>query len=160
MDSHGSTGIWEVSVGHDEDLTWWLQATKERWPDTQVMTEGAFGLEWRKHYANNANLNYRFKEKGTGAPGSEEDLEIKWFMNEKFRLALLRNWKKNDPAMVIDFTRYDLPAKEPQGLQREWSLFNVKNQKGLRPQDKPAPLNQLSAEDLQIIFRRYPNLKT
>lgn len=154
------TGIWEVSVGHDEDLTWWLQATKERWPDTQVMTEGAFGLEWRKHYLNNSTLNYRFEEKGTGAPGSEEDLEIRWFMNEKFRLALLRNWKKNDPAMVIDFTRYDLPAKEPQGLQREWSLFNVMNQKGLRPQDKPLPLNQLSAEDQQIIFRRYPNLKT
>ena len=154
------TGIWEVSVGHDEDLTWWLQATKEKWPDTQVMTEGAFGLEWRKHYLNNANLNYRFEEKGTGAPGSEEDLEIKWFMNEKFRLALLRNWKKNDPAMVIDFTRYDLPAKEPQGLQREWSLMNVMNQKGTRPQDKPRPLNELSAEDLQIIFRRYPNLKS
>ncbi len=153
------TGIWEVSVGHDEDLTWWLQATKEKWPDTQVMTEGAFGLEWRKHYLNNSTLNYRFEEKGTGAPGSEEDLEIKWFMNEKFRLALLRNWKKTDPAMVIDFTRYDLPAKEPQGLQREWSLFNVMNQKGLRPQDKPVPLNQLSPENQQIIFRRYPSLK-
>lgn len=154
------TGIWEVSVGHDEDLTWWLQATKERWPDTQVMTEGAFGLEWRRHHLNNASLNYRFEEKGTGAPGSEEDLEIKWFMNENFRLALLRNWKKNDPAMVIDFTRYDLPAKEPQGLQREWSLMNVINQKGQRPQDKPRPLNQLSAEDQQMIFRLYPNLKT
>jgi Domain of Unknown Function with PDB structure (DUF3863)/Domain of Unknown Function with PDB structure (DUF3864) len=154
------TGIWEVSVGHDEDLTWWLQATKERWPDTQVMTEGAFGLEWRRHHLNNSTLNYRFEEKGTGAPGSEEDLEIKWFMNHQFRLALLRNWKKNDPAMVIDFTRYDLPAKEPEGLQREWSLMNVVNQKGNRPQDKPLPLKQLSAEDQQIIFRRYPNLKT
>jgi hypothetical protein len=124
------------------------------------MTEGAFGLEWRRHYLNNSTLNYRFEEKGTGAPGSEEDLEIKWFMNEKFRLALLRNWKKNDPAVVIDFTRYDLPAKEPQTLQREWSLMNVMNQKGTRPQDKPLPLNQLSAADQQIIFRRYPNLKT
>jgi len=24
------TGIWELSVGHDEDLTWWLQAVKKR----------------------------------------------------------------------------------------------------------------------------------
>ena len=62
------TGIWEVSVGHDEDLAWWLQAVRERWPDTQVMTEGAFGLEWRKHTPNNARLNYRFDAKGTGAP--------------------------------------------------------------------------------------------
>src|SRR5580658_8068088 len=52
------TGIWEVSVGHDEDLAWWLQAVRERWPDTQVMTEGAFGLEWRKHTPSNAGLDY------------------------------------------------------------------------------------------------------
>jgi hypothetical protein len=25
------TGIWEVSVGHDEDLTSWLHAVKDRW---------------------------------------------------------------------------------------------------------------------------------
>ena len=71
------TSIWETSIGHDEDLTWWLQAVRDRWPDTQVMTEGAFGLEWRKHTPNNAALNYRFDAKGTGAPGSR------------------RNWKSN-----------------------------------------------------------------
>ena len=43
------TGIWEVSIRHHEDLAWWLQAVRERWPDTRVMTEGEFGLEWRKH---------------------------------------------------------------------------------------------------------------
>ena len=42
---------------------------------------------------NNANLNYRFDAKGTGAPGSEKELEIQWFMNKEFRLALLRNWQ-------------------------------------------------------------------
>ena len=47
------TGIWEVSVHHDKDLAWWLQAVKSRWPDTQVLTEGAFGMEWRKHTPNN-----------------------------------------------------------------------------------------------------------
>src|SRR5579872_3758114 len=64
------TAIWEISIGHDEDLAWWLQAVRERWPETRVMTEGAFGLEWRKHTPNNDRLNYRFDEKGTGAPGS------------------------------------------------------------------------------------------
>jgi hypothetical protein len=153
------TGIWEVSVGHDEDLAWWLQAIKERWPDTQVLTEGAFGLEWRKHTPNNASLNYRFDAKGTGAPGSEKELEIRWFMNQEFRLGLLNNWMTGSPPMVIDFTRYDLPAHEPQVLQREWSLMNVLNQKGTRPQDKPVRLGQLTPEDQRRIYARYPELK-
>jgi hypothetical protein len=153
------TAIWEVSIGHDEDLTWWLQATRDRWPDTQVITEGAFGLEWRKHTPNNASLNYRFDAKGTGAPGSEANLEIEWFMNRDFRLALLRDWTKNTPPVAIDFTRYDLKAEEPHDLQREWSLMNVLNQKGTRPQDKPIPLQQLSPDDQHRIYKRYPQLK-
>jgi hypothetical protein len=153
------TGIWEVSIGHDEDLTYWLQAVRERWPDTKVMTEGAFGLEWRKHTPNNNSLNYRFDAKGTGAPGSEKELEIEWFMNRDFRLALLRNWTTGDPPAAIDFTRYDLETREPETLQREWSLMNVLNQKGTRPQDKPVPLSGLSADDRHRIFARYPELK-
>jgi hypothetical protein len=153
------TGIWEVSVGHDEDLTWWLEAVKGRWPDTQVLTEGAFGLEWRKHTANNASLNYRFDAKGTGAPGSEKELEIQWFMNQEFRLGLLQDWKTGGPPFAIDFTRYDLPAHEPETMQREWSLMNVLNQKGTRPQDKPIRLGQLGADDQRRIFARYPELK-
>jgi hypothetical protein len=153
------TGIWEVSIGHDEDLAWWLQAVRERWPDTRVMTEGEFGMEWRKHNADNSRLNYRFDAKGTGAPGSEKDLEIKWYMNRDFRLALLRNWKTDSAFEVIDFTRYDLKAQEPERLQREWSLMNVLNQKGTRPQDKPRLLSQLSADDQRRIVARYPDLK-
>ena len=153
------TGIWEVSIGHDKDLAWWLEAVRERWPDTQVLTEGAFGMEWRKHTPNNHLLDYRFDAKGTGAPGSEKELEIRWFMNQEFRLALLNNWKTDGPVMVIDFTRYDLPAHEPKGLQREWSLMNVLNQKGTRPQDKPIWLGQLPHEDQQRIYVRYPELK-
>ena len=153
------TGIWEISVGHDEDLTYWLQAVRERWPDTQVMTEGAFGLEWRKHTPSNASLNYRFDARGTGAPGSEKELEIEWFMNREFRLALLHDWTKSNPPLAIDFTRYDLKAEEPHGLQREWSLMNVLNQKGSRPQDKPIRLGQLSPDDQRRIYARYPELK-
>ena len=153
------TGIWEVSVGHDADLAWWLQAARDRWPDTQVMTEGAFGLEWRRHTANNTSLNYRFDAKGTGAPGSEKNLELRWFMNQEFRLALLNDWTTHGPAMVIDFTRYDLPAHEPAGLEREWSLMNVLNQKGTRPEDKPMRLGSLAANDQRLIYKRYPELK-
>jgi hypothetical protein len=153
------TGIWEVSVGHDADLEWWLQAVKERWPETQVMTEGAFGLEWRRRMRSNATLNYRFDAKGTGSPGSEKDLRIRWFMNREFRLALLNDWKNGGPAMVTDFTRYDSPAQEPHQLQREWSLMNVLNQKGTRAEDKPMRLGQLSGEDQRRIYARYPELK-
>jgi len=153
------TSVWETSIGHDEDLAWWLQAVRERWPDTKVVTEGAFGLEWRKHNPDNSNLNYRFDEKGTGAPGSEKELEIEWFMNKEFRLALLHNWMKDDPPMVIDFTRYDLRAEEPRNPQREWSLINVINQKESRPQDKPVRLSQLKPDDQHRIFTKYPELK-
>jgi hypothetical protein len=152
------TSIWEVSIGQDEDLTWSLQAIQNRWPDTRVLTEGEFGLEWRKHNPDNGKVNYRFDAKGTGAPGSEKELGIEWFMNRDFRLALLRNWKSETPPEVIDFTRYDLPAHEPQKLQREWSLMNVLNQKGTRPEDKPTRLGRLSSEDQRRIFARYPEL--
>jgi Domain of Unknown Function with PDB structure (DUF3864) len=33
---------------------------------------------------------------------------------------------------VIDFTRYDLPAREPDEPQREWRLMNGINQKRTR----------------------------
>ncbi len=152
------TSLWEVSVGHNEDLAWWLQAVRERWPDTRVMTEGGFGLEWRKHNPDNSGLNYRFEARGTGAPGSEKELEIRWYMNREFRLATLGNWQQGSAPMVIDYTRYDLHTQEPQGLQREWSLMNVLNQKGTRPQDKPTPFGQLPAEDRRRIVKRYPEL--
>jgi hypothetical protein len=153
------TSIWELSIGHDDDLAWWLQAVRDRWPDTRVMTEGEFGLEWRKHTPNNDALNYRFDAKGTGAPGSEKNLEIQWFMNREFRLALLHDWTTNSTPMAIDFTRYDLKASEPEKPQREWSLMNVLNQKGARPQDKPTRLADLSPENQHIIYSRYPELK-
>ena len=155
------TAIWEVSLPADlnQDLTYWLQQSSERWPGTKCVTEGEFGLSWREHFHDNSKIDYRFVERGTGAPGSDVDEEIQWFMNRDFRLALLRNWKQDNPENVIDFTRYDLPAQEPQKLQREWSLMNVMNQKGTRPQDKPVPLSRLSSEDRRRIFTRYPELK-
>jgi hypothetical protein len=153
------TAIWEVSIGHDPDLTRWLEQIMERWPDTQVLTEGEFGMEWRKYNRNNDSLNYRFDAKGTGAPGSEKDLEILWYMNQEFRLALLHRLRADAPHMVIDFTRYDLPAHEPQKLQREWSLMNVLNQKGTRLQDKPVRLRELAIEDQRRIYARYPELQ-
>jgi hypothetical protein len=154
------TAIWEVSIGHDKDLTYWLQTVRERWPDTKVIPEGEFGMHWRSHTPNNDGLNYRFDEKGTGAPGSEKNLEIRWYMNQDFRLALLHDWTKSTPWMAIDFTCYDLPAEEPHTLQREWSLMNVLNQKQTRPQDHPTRLRDLPDDDQRRIYARYPSLRS
>jgi len=155
------TAIWEVSlpVALNQDLTFWLQQIDQRWPGTKMVTEGEFGLIWRSCFKDNSHLDYQFRERGTGAPGSEENLEIRWFMCQAFRLSLLRDWQANTPAKVIDFTRYDVPAKEPQGPQREWSLMNVINQKGTRSNDQPVPLRELRAEEQRLILGRYPELK-
>ena len=163
------TNIWEVSLIEEfrkhrgitglDSLTAWLKATRERWTGARCVPHGEFGLTWREHFRDNANLNYRFVQRGTGIGGSDADKEIRWFMNRDFRLALLRNWKLGEPESVIDFTRYNQPAHEPAGLTRRWSLMGQINQKGTRPQDKPVPLARLSAEDRQLIVRHYPELK-
>jgi hypothetical protein len=79
-------------------------------------------------------------------------------MNKDFRLALLRNWREQTPEKVIDFTRYDVPAKEPDTLTRKWSLLGEINQKGTRPQDTPVLLSQLNADDRALIRRQLPAL--
>jgi hypothetical protein len=79
-------------------------------------------------------------------------MEIRWFMNKSFRLATLRDWENDSQEMVIDFTRYDLKAEEPEsGSTRNWSLFNVINQKQIRPQDQPIPFSELGDEHKLLI---------
>lgn len=160
---------WEISlvksIGKLDCLTLWLAETRRRWPETQFVTSGEFGETWRREFTDNDKVNYRFVEKGTGIGGSDANLEIRWFMNKEFRLALLRDWKTNGPVSVIDFTRYDLKAQEPADPKpgeeaRNWSLMNRINQKGTRPEDTPVPLTALSAEEQALIKRRYPELFT
>jgi len=141
----------------------WFDEMRRRWPKAKCITIGEFGLLWREHFKNNDEINYRFVQRGSGIGGSDADMEIRWFMNKDFRLALLRNFKANTPEKVIDFTRYDLKAREPDDPKpgkhvRNWSLINRINQKGLRPQDKPIAFEQLPPEEQAIIKRRYPEL--
>jgi hypothetical protein len=156
------TNCWEVSLvplfGHLDGLTQWLSETRRRWPGATCPTLAEFGLAWRRAHASNADIDYRFQQRGTGIGGSDADMEIRWYMNKAFRLALLRNWREGGPAHVIDFTRYDLPAQEPQGMTRHWSLMGAINQKGTRPQDRPVLPRELPAEDREVIARRYPAL--
>jgi len=152
------TNCWEVSLPIDvAGLTSWLSEIKKRWPDVKFITQGEFGLIWRKHYRDNS-FNYRFEETGSGIGGSDADKEIRWFMNKGFRLALLRDLKTENSETVIDFTRYDLPAKEPLEMTRRWSLMGDINQKQTRPQDKPVLLKQLPEEMKTIIKTIYPKL--
>jgi Domain of Unknown Function with PDB structure (DUF3863)/Domain of Unknown Function with PDB structure (DUF3864) len=146
-----------------EGLNVWLTETRKRWPDAQLITQGEFGLLWREHYKDNEKLDYQFVHRGSGIRASQENLEIRWLMNKDFRLALLRDWKENGAEKVIDFTRYDLPAKEPEDPasgqpSRNWSLMNRINQKGSRPQDVPVPLSELPSDDLALIRKHYPEL--
>ncbi|HEY4197031.1 MAG TPA: DUF3863 domain-containing protein [Mucilaginibacter sp.] len=164
------TNIWEAQLVHEFGkelicgaLEMWVTDTKKRWPDTHFVTYGEYGEIWRRQYKNNDHWNYRFEERGSGLGDSYNNLEIKWFMNKDFRLALLRDWHQETPYSVIDFTRYDLPATEPpdpdpQHPVKNWSLLGQINQKGLRPQDKPVPIKELSKADQDRIAAHYPEL--
>ncbi len=166
--------IWEAAlVKRPERKDWgeafipaamekWVTGTVKRWPDVKFITFGDYGEIWRKHYRSNT-WNYRFEERGLGIGNSWGNEDIRWFMNKSFRLAMVSNWQQNTPELVIDFTRYDLPAREPadpspQHPVKDWSLMNRINQKGLRPQDKPVPIKDLGEDDLRLIAAYYPDL--
>ena len=153
------TNCWEISLPIDvSGLTSWLTEIKKRWPDTEFITQGEFGLIWREHYKNN-DFNYLFEEVGSGIGGSDAGMKIKWFMNKTFRLALLSEEKKNAEQLVIDFTRYDLKAFEPVSAStRNWSLMGQINQKQTRPQDKPIPIRSFDKESKSVIRKIYPEL--
>jgi hypothetical protein len=141
----------------------WVSETKKRWNNVKFVSYGEFGEIWRKENSNNSKVNYRFEEKGLGIGNSSANMEIRWFMNKEFRLALLHDWHKNTPELVVDFTKYDITAKEPADPSPEhpvtdWSIINRINQKGLRPQDKPIPLTELSKEEQELIKKYYPEL--
>lgn len=146
-----------------DGLVIWFSEMRKRWPNAKCITQGEFGLLWREQFKSNDDIDYQFVQRGSGICGSDPDLEIRWFMNKDFRLALLRDWKNNTPEQLIDFTRYDLKAEEPADPQpgeptRNWSLMNRLNQKGVRPQDKPIPIQQLNKEELALIQEQYPDL--
>ena len=144
-------------------LSKWVGDTHKRWPDVQFITFGEYGEIWRQHYKDNNKWNYRFEERGLGIGNSWGDEDIRWFMNKSFRLAMLCNWQQKTPEKVIDFTRYDLSAREPADPSpekpiKDWSLMNRINQKGLRPQDQPILLKDLNKEEKDLIARYYPEL--
>ena len=166
------TNIWEAQLVYEsgQDLVcsamrMWVTDTKKRWPAVCFLTFGEFGTLWREACPSNVDCATSFLERGSGLGDSYNNLEIVWFMNRNFRLALLRDWQFETPRQVIDLTRYDLPAQEPADPSpahpaENWSLMNRINQKGLRPQDKPRPLRDLAPDDLEFVLSTLPQLRT
>ena len=58
-------------------------------------------------------------------------MEIQWYFNKDFRFATIQNWKENGPKLVMDYTRYNQPYKEPSGnvIERHWDILDIINQK-------------------------------
>ncbi len=158
---------WEMSLTGElkpdvtDCLTAWLKGIREEFPDAIVPLMSEFGEAWRNENPNNEKLDYRFVQRGTGVEGahSEPELEMQWFMNKSFRLATIRDWTKDEPLNVLDFTRYDLPAQEPGDAtpdepSRNWSLINRINQKRRRPEDATIPYSQLTEEEKQFVEKQ------
>ena len=166
------TNIWEAQLMHEfgadlitSAMRMWVTGTRKRWPDAQFVTFGEFGTRWRNQHRTNADAGVRFLERGSGLGDSYNNIELEWYMNGHFRLALQRDWHFNTPWQVFDLTRYDLPAHEPADPSpahpaKNWSLVNRINQKGLRPQDTPRSLRDLAPDDLQFILKTLPELQS
>jgi hypothetical protein len=98
-------------------------------------------------------------------PGARITWSFSWLALKDQRLNYLDLKKQvvSYHEKLIDFTRYDIKAQEPNDPKpgqntRNWSLMNRLNQKGIRPQDKPIDIGQLNADEQAIIRRRYPEL--
>jgi len=173
---------WELTLFYWLDPNYlpnWLKAMRAKYPDTQMLTLGEFGDKWRKHNPDNSRINLKFMERGNGNMPSEEEgkkiipkyrfhlpifcpgMEIRWYFNKDFRFATIQNWKENGPKLVMDYTRYNRPYKEPSGnvIERHWDILDIINQKESRPQDKPKPFSELPLEEQAKILKRYPELK-
>lgn len=130
---------------------------KDTFPDIKVVTYGDLGEAFRNVHKNNDGINYVFDHRGFGIGGSDRDVRIEWYMNANFRLAIKTDLKTGE-RQVIDFTDYAKIASEPadsnyrEGIvHRNWSLLGDINQKGLREQDAPIPLEELSEHQKNII---------
>jgi thioredoxin-related protein len=172
--------LWELTLFSYLDTNFlpsWLKVVREKYPDTQMLTRGEFGEMWRKHNPDNSRINLKFVQRGNDMPSEEEgrkiiskyrfhptifqpEMEIRWYFNKDFRFATIQNWKENGPKLVMDYTRYNQPCKEPSGnvVDRRWNILDMINQKQSRPQDKPKPFSELPQEEQKKILKWYPEL--
>lgn len=137
-------------------ITDWLRWMKQQWPDTVCPTMLEFGSEFRQQYPNNDTISYELHQSGSGMGPAKKGEEIIWFMNKTFRLGIHRN--KRGKQTIFDFTRYSQHYSEPQKLgERNWGLVDLINQKGIRKQDKPIPVEKClwKSEINEILMKKY-----
>lgn len=169
-----ATAIWELCLIQQDGIhkmpinantvKTLFEKMKERFPDLQLIPYGEFGEGFRRAHKNNDDVNYIFKHKGIGIGGSSEHIQIEWYMNALFRLALRTDLRTGE-RRVIDFTDYTKPACEPPDsdyragiVNRNWSLLGDLNQKGTRPQDAPIlpeDLNQRQKELIAAVEKKF-----
>jgi hypothetical protein len=125
------TAIWEASISESsyKTLVPYGAEVRRRWPDVQCLTEGEFGERFRKQYPDNRPLDYRFVERGSGIDGSDKNLEISWFMNQDFRLALIRDWTpeadRNAPTANMKGAAWIWSAANPAQTTGRKRLFRT-----------------------------------
>ena len=165
-----SCAIWELCLIHKnmnchmngmdgETVKDFFEKLKKAFPDISVIPFGELGEKFRNAYKDNDELCYVFRHKGIGVGGSDADVQIEWYMNSLFRLAVRTDLTTNE-RRVIDFTDYTKSACEPPDsnyhegiIHRNWSLLGDINQKGLRNQDTPVPVEELSEEQKKLVLR-------
>lgn len=159
--------IWELCLIDENDhhktgidgdtIRIFLRKLKSAFPDVQIISFGEFGNKFRNAYRNNDDICYAFRHQSNGIGGSENNVEIEWYMNKMFRLAFRTDLTTGE-RRVIDFTDYTKPACEPPDANyhegrifRNWSLLGDINQKGLREQDTPILPNALQESQIYLI---------
>ena len=162
-----ATAIWELCLiqrdGHhrmniDESaVEQFIRRMKEKHPDCEILPFGELGGRFRAAHPDNSDMNYRFAHRGIGFGGSLRNVRLHWFMNNMFRLCIREDIETGE-RKVIDFTDYTRHYCEPEDsdcragkITRNWSLLGDINQKGLRLQDKPVSLNELTARQRELI---------
>ncbi len=143
-----------VARGALDAFSEWIAWIHRTWPDVECPTMADFGAAVRASHPDNETLRYVLRQRGSGIGASFAGQDVTWFMNPDFRLGIVVEAGR---ASVFDYTDYRRHYAEPlEAGQRDWSIFGEINQKGLRRQDRPAPLVQFLegrpevAERLQI----------
>jgi hypothetical protein len=127
-------------------ITDWLRWIRTTWPDVQCPPLVEFARWIRERYPNNQNLRYELHQKGDGVGVAKKGHEIVWYMNKNFRCGIEIDRKGR--KTVFDYTRYSQHYQEPQGIgERNWSIFDILNQKEIRKQDKPLRIEKFSYWD-------------
>lgn len=122
-------------------ITEWVAWIKNTWPDVQCIPISHFA-EWvRRSFPTNETIEYELHQRGDGVGVAKKGHEIVWLMNRDCRCGI--EIDKKGRKTVFDYTRYTIDYHEPQGLgERNWSIFDLINQKKLRKQDKPMDLDR------------------